>query len=46
MINRHLYRKTGSHIYIKQPTCEELDSISLLWADEETMKDVGGSIIF
>ena len=39
-------RRDGKLIYIKQPDFDELDYVSELWSDEETMKDVGGVIFF
>lgn len=38
--------KKGKLIYIRKPEFNELDYVSLLWADEDTMKDVGGAIQF
>lgn len=33
-------------IYIRQPRFEELEFVARLWADADTMKDVGGPIAF
>ncbi|MCK4261212.1 MAG: GNAT family N-acetyltransferase [Halanaerobiales bacterium] len=35
----------GCKVYIRPPKIEELEYIKWLWADEETMKEVGGPII-
>ncbi|WP_315081613.1 GNAT family N-acetyltransferase [uncultured Clostridium sp.] len=37
-----LYRRNGKLVYIKQPEYEELAFTANLWADEETMRDIGG----
>ncbi|HBJ1645610.1 TPA: GNAT family N-acetyltransferase [Clostridium botulinum] len=37
-----LYRRSGKLVYIKQPEYKELAFTASLWADEETMKDIGG----
>lgn len=34
----------GTNIYLRQPKYDELKYIKLLWMDEKTMKEVGGSI--
>jgi len=36
------YRRNGKDIYIKQPDYKDLDFVKKLWADEETMRDIGG----
>ena len=36
----------GKDVYIKQPEFEELEFVSKLWGDEETMKDIGGTFNF
>ena len=36
------YRRNGKNIYIKKPEYKDLAFVTKLWADEETMKDVGG----
>lgn len=41
-----LYRRNGKKVYIKQPEYEELEFVSSLWKDEETMKDIGGVFNF
>lgn len=41
-----LYSRRGKRIYIKQPILEELEFVSNLWADKETMKDIGGVFEF
>ncbi|MGG7176481.1 GNAT family N-acetyltransferase [Clostridium paraputrificum] len=40
------YRRNGKNVYIKQPELKELDFVSKLWADEETMKEIGGVFNF
>lgn len=40
------YRRDGKKVYIKQPTYEELEFVANLWADKETMKDIGGIFRF
>lgn len=40
------YRRNGKHVYIKQPEYDDLEFVSKLWADEETMKDIGGVFDF
>lgn len=40
------FKKCGRFVYIKKPEFNELDYVSSLWADEKTMADVGGSIVF
>lgn len=40
------YRRNGKDVYIKQPEFEELEFVSKLWGDEETMKDIGGVFNF
>jgi RimJ/RimL family protein N-acetyltransferase len=37
------YRRNGKNIYIKQPDYKDLAFVTKLWADEETMKDIGGA---
>ncbi|MGL5152706.1 MAG: GNAT family N-acetyltransferase [Clostridium sp.] len=44
--DRELYRRNGKNVYIKQPEFDELDYVSKLWADEETMRDIGGTFNF
>lgn len=44
--NKELYRRNGKRIYIKQPRLEELEFVSRLWGDEETMRDIGGVFKF
>ncbi|MGL4991212.1 MAG: GNAT family N-acetyltransferase [Sarcina sp.] len=36
------YKRSGSLVYIKKPNYNELDYTKELWADYETMKEVGG----
>ena len=38
--------RQGKKVYIKQPTFEELDYVTKLWADYDTMKDIGGPVVF
>lgn len=38
--------KKGRSIYIRQPEFEELEFVAALWADHETMRAVGGPIVF
>ena len=40
------YRRNGKDVYIKQPEFEELEFVSKLWGDKETMKDIGGVFNF
>jgi 8-oxo-dGTP pyrophosphatase MutT (NUDIX family)/RimJ/RimL family protein N-acetyltransferase len=40
------FRKDGNLVYIKKPDFEELNYVEELWADEETMVEVGGCIAF
>ncbi len=40
------YRRNGKDVYIKQPEFEELEFVSKLWGDRETMKDIGGIFNF
>jgi 8-oxo-dGTP pyrophosphatase MutT (NUDIX family)/RimJ/RimL family protein N-acetyltransferase len=40
------FKRYGKLVYIKQPVFSELEYVSELWNDEETMKDVGGTIPF
>lgn len=40
------YRRNGKNIYIKQPDFDELQFVADLWADKDTMKDIGGAFIF
>lgn len=42
----NLYRRNGKSVYIKQPEFEELDFVSKLWSDEETMAEIGGAYVF
>lgn len=44
--SKELYEKAGSVVCIKQPDYDELDFITKLWADNETMKDIGGPVAF
>ncbi|WP_427339829.1 GNAT family N-acetyltransferase [Caloranaerobacter sp. DY30410] len=44
--NGNFFKKEGRLIYIKQPEFDELDYVSELWSDENTMKDVGGVVSF
>lgn len=41
-----LYRRNGKNVYIKQPEYEELEFVRELWADRDTMKDIGGVFDF
>lgn len=41
-----LYRRNGKKVYIKQPEFEELELVAKLWADEDTMKSIGGVFDF
>lgn len=43
MDNKGNYRRNGKEIYIKQPDYKDLAFVTKLWADEETMKDIGGA---
>ena len=38
--------KSNNRVQIKSPRFEELGYVKKLWADEETMRDVGGIIEF
>ncbi len=38
--------RKGKLAYIRQPKLDEFKYIAELWADYETMKDVGGNIVF
>jgi 8-oxo-dGTP pyrophosphatase MutT (NUDIX family)/RimJ/RimL family protein N-acetyltransferase len=40
------FKRYGKLVYIKQPDFCELEYVSELWNDEETMRDVGGTILF
>ncbi|TDT61897.1 GNAT family N-acetyltransferase [Fonticella tunisiensis] len=40
------FRADGNLVYIKKPNFDELDYVAELWADEETMNDVGGVVSF
>jgi len=40
------YRRNGKNVYIKLPDFKDLAFITKLWADEETMKDIGGVFKF
>ena len=40
------FKKCGRLVYIKKPEFNELDYVTSLWADEKTMKDVGGAVVF
>ena len=46
MNSKGTYRRNGKKVYIKQPELYELAFVSKLWADEETMKDIGGVFNF
>ena len=39
-----MHLRKGRNIYIKQPEFNELEFVKWLWADYETMRDVGGPI--
>lgn len=41
-----LYKSLGKKVYIKQPEWKELGFVEWLWADKDTMKDVGGTVEF
>lgn len=41
-----LYRRNGKNVYIRQPEYEELSFVAKLWADKETMQDIGGVFNF
>lgn len=41
-----LYRRNGKKVYIKQPELNELGFTSKLWADQETMAEIGGAYNF
>lgn len=41
-----LYRRNGKKIYIKQPELNELNFTAKLWADPETMAEIGGAYEF
>lgn len=43
---RNLLRKEGTLVFIKSPLYNEMPEIAKLWADVETMKEVGGPIVF
>lgn len=40
------FKREGKLVYIKKPQFYELTYVKKLWADEETMKDVGGALDF
>lgn len=43
MVNDKInYRRNGKKIYIKQPELSEMEFVSKLWSDEDTMRDIGG----
>lgn len=44
--NGILYRRDGRLVYIKQPEYKELSYVKKLWADINTMRDVGGTFQF
>ena len=44
--SKMIYRRNGKKVYIKQPDWAELEFVSTLWADEDTMKDIGGVYSF
>lgn len=35
-----------ANVFLKQPRLDELDYVAWLWADERTMKSVGGPVVF
>ncbi len=41
-----LFKSLGEKVYIKQPEWKELGFVEWLWADKDTMMDVGGTIEF
>ncbi|MGL4875630.1 MAG: GNAT family N-acetyltransferase [Clostridium sp.] len=41
-----LYRRNGKKVYIKQPEFNEMEYVSLLWSDKETMEGIGGIFHF
>ncbi|WP_312092376.1 GNAT family N-acetyltransferase [Niallia sp.] len=41
-----LFKSLGEKIYIKQPEWKELGFVEWLWADKDTMMDVGGIVEF
>ncbi|WP_400242153.1 GNAT family N-acetyltransferase [Niallia sp. JL1B1071] len=41
-----LFKSLGEKVYIKQPEWKELGFVEWLWADKDTMKDVGGTVKF
>lgn len=44
--SKMIYRRNGKKIYIKQPSWAELEFVSKLWSDADTMKDIGGVYTF
>ncbi|MGL4849618.1 MAG: GNAT family N-acetyltransferase [Clostridium sp.] len=41
-----LYRRNGKKVYIKQPEFNEMEYVSILWGDKETMEGIGGIFHF
>ncbi|MGL5417119.1 MAG: GNAT family N-acetyltransferase [Clostridium sp.] len=41
-----LYRRNGKKVYIKQPEFNEMEYVSELWSDRETMEGIGGVFDF
>lgn len=44
--NNNLYRRNGKKVYIKQPEFQEMNFTRELWADKETMEEIGGTYDF
>lgn len=40
------YRRNGKNVYIKQPEFKELEFVSKLWSDSDTMNEIGGTFNF
>ncbi len=40
------YRRNGKNVYIKQPEFKELEFVSKLWGDSDTMNEIGGTFDF
>ncbi|WP_051931602.1 GNAT family N-acetyltransferase [Clostridium sp. KNHs214] len=46
ILKKRCFKREGNLIYIKKPQFYELTYVKKLWANEETMKDVGGALDF
>lgn len=44
--SQRIFLRKGRFVYIKQPEFREMGYIKDLWADKDTMRDVGGTIDF